>query len=79
MENFRLLFGSLALQYRWAFFHRLRLRRWKAMFDGVRGQRKRHEEPVKILLDQSLYTAGVLAIAILLLLSLYPAILFFER
>jgi hypothetical protein len=49
------------------------------MFEGVREHRKRREEPVKILLDQSLYTAGVLAIAILLLLSLYSVIPFFER
>ena len=49
------------------------------MFEGVRQQRKRHEEPVKTLLDQSLYRAGVLAIAILIFFSLYSVILFFER
>ena len=48
------------------------------MFEGVREQRKRHQERVKIFLGQSLYTAGVLAIAILILLSLYSVIPFFE-
>jgi hypothetical protein len=46
---------------------------------GGREKRKRPEEPIKILLGQSRYTAGVLAIATLISLTRCPGIPFFEE
>lgn len=49
------------------------------MFEAVHEHRKRHEELAKFLLEQSFYTAAVVAIAILIVLSLSLAIPFIEK
>ncbi|MEN6605562.1 MAG: hypothetical protein ABFD86_24380 [Bryobacteraceae bacterium] len=46
---------------------------------GGREKKKRPEEPVKILQGQSRYTAGVLAIAILISLTRCSETPFFEK
>ena len=47
------------------------------MSDGLNEQRRGQREDIKSHMEQSLRTAGVLAVAILIFLSLYLLILYF--